>query len=155
MESETPSQKNKPQAVKRGIAGIKTNAKKLVEDGNVPLVTVYIHPESDKCTFLSDSVSAEALENLDIIAQIENILYKSHKSGKSLKFYDREEVNAEKRQAGQAERNDDSESRTNICHLPKPVYRIIKERALFDFEATRDLLTSALACEGFGRGGKN
>jgi hypothetical protein len=59
-----------------------------------------------------------------------------------------------RRQAGQAERNDDSESRTNICHLPKPVYRIIKERALFDFEATRDLLTSALACEGFGRGGK-
>ena len=104
--------------------------------------------------FLSDSVSAEALENLEIFAQIENILYKSHKSGKSLKFYDREEVNAEKRQAGQAERNDDSESRTNICHLPKPVYRIIKEHALFDFEATRELLTSALACEGFGRGGK-
>ena len=62
MESETPSQKNKPQAVKRGITGIKTNAKKLVEDGNVPLVTVYIHPESDKCTFLLDSVSAEAFK---------------------------------------------------------------------------------------------
>ena len=35
----------------RGIAGIKTNAKKRVEDGKVPLVTIYINPESDKCRF--------------------------------------------------------------------------------------------------------
>ena len=51
------------EAVKRGIAGIKANAKELVEDGKVPLFTVYIHPKSDKCSYLSDYVSAEAFKN--------------------------------------------------------------------------------------------
>ena len=39
---------NRPQVVKRGIAGLKTNAINLIEKGSVPFLAFYFHPESSK-----------------------------------------------------------------------------------------------------------
>lgn len=78
---------NKPQVVKRGIYGLKTNALNLVEKGNVPFLALYIHPESLKCSLLSDSITFEAVDGSDVVQTNGHILYDAHKSGKDMKMF--------------------------------------------------------------------
>ena len=84
---------NKPQVVKRGIAGLKTNAINLIEKGSVPFLAFYFHPESPKCSLLGDDVTIKLLEKTDIVHRVEQLLFSSHKSGQSLKIFDREVEN--------------------------------------------------------------
>ena len=47
---------NRPQVVKRGIAGLKTNTTNLIEKRSVPFLAFYFHPESSKCSLLSGDI---------------------------------------------------------------------------------------------------
>ena len=151
MNSNSPSQsvsvKNRSQAIKRGTAGLRSSIEKLIDLANVPLIAIYLHPESDQCNLIADSASYEALGKTDVINVIESILYKSHKAGQKLVVFDR------KHQRDIARNTGDELASENTCHLPKPVLKLHSERAFYNFESTRDLLASVLAAEGFGRGG--
>ena len=144
---------NKPQVVKRGIAGLKTNAINLIEKGSVPFLAFYFHPESSKCSLLGDDVTIKLLEKTDIVHRVEQLLFSSHKSGQSLKIFDREVENERMRKENLGQLSDNEKQK--YCHLPEPVYRLVSERYCYDYDMVRELLSSALACEGFGRGSGN
>ena len=141
---------NRPQVVKRGIAGLKTNATNLIEKGSVPFLAFYFHPESSKCSLLGDDVTVKFLEKTDIVHRVEQFLFSSHKSGQSLKIFDREVENERMRKENLGQLSDNEKQK--YCHLPEPVYRLVSERYCYDYDMVRELLSSALACEGFGRG---
>ena len=77
---------NKSQLLKRSLTNITNNATTLVERVGVPVVMVYLNPNTNKVIFAMDSKSRHILDASNPLEKLEVALHSSHKSSKDLKF---------------------------------------------------------------------
>ena len=142
MEGENAKKENKSQIFTRSSKSLVSTATKMIERLGMPFICGYLHPVSNKVVFLFDSSTKASLDESEVLDKIECVLYKSHKTGKSLNIVTNEIL------PGASNENPSKVQ----SHLPKPKFKLISERSKFDYDLVRSLLGSALAAEGFGRG---
>jgi hypothetical protein len=142
MEGENAKKENKSQIFTRSSKSLVSTATKIIERLGMPFICGYLHPVSNKVVFLFDSSTKASLDESEVLDKIECVLYKSHKTGKSLNIVTNEILPGA---------SNENPSKVQL-HLPKPKFKLISERSKFDYDLVRSLLGSALAAEGFGRG---